>query len=338
MTRTGPHSPWSHDDDLRSEKYMIIRRFGHRPLAFMQLAAGAALLALAFPGVGLAAGPTAPPLGTAASFGVLAGTTVTNVLTPPSPNTVVNNANVGVSPGTAVTGFLPPGQVNGAGGIHTGSDAVAVQAQSDLTTAYNDAANPSLTPCPGGNNLTGQDLGGKVLVPGVYCFTSSAQLTGALTLNGGPADVWVFQIVSTLTTASASVVNLVGGASGCNVYWQVGSSATVGTGSAFVGNILALTDIALQTGATLEPGRALARNGEVTLDHNTISPTDCAAGGSTTGGTTTGTTGGTTGGITGGLGATPELDSLLLFGAGALGLAGYARTRFTARRRREDSD
>ncbi|MGI8535462.1 MAG: ice-binding family protein, partial [Mycobacteriales bacterium] len=163
------------------------------------------------------AGPVSQPaqvgLGTATPFAVLAGSTVTN--TGPS----VINGDLGVSPQTAVTGF-PPGTVNGT--IHA-ADAVAGQAQAALTTAYNDAAGraPDV-------NLTGQDLGGLTEPAGVYKFDSSAGLTGALTLNaqGNPDSVFIFQIGSTLTTASASSVLLTNGAQACHVFWQVGSSAT----------------------------------------------------------------------------------------------------------------
>jgi hypothetical protein len=192
----------------------------------------------------------AQTLGTAANFAVLGGSTVTNT----GPSLVVGN--LGVSPGSAVTGF-PPGIVTG-GAIHA-ADGVALQAQTDLTTAYNFLA---AQPC--GTDLTGQDLGLLSLSPGVYCFSSSAQLTGTLTLNG--AGTYIFQIGSTLTTASSSSVTL-NGASACNVWWQVGSSATLGTTSSLPGNILALTSITLTTNASLS-GRALARNGAVTLDTN----------------------------------------------------------------------
>jgi uncharacterized repeat protein (TIGR01451 family) len=204
----------------------------------------------------------APPLGTEQSFAVLGGQTVTN--TGPS----VITGNLGVSPGSAVTGF-PPGLVTG--GTTHAADAVALQAQNDTITAYNNLAGQQCT-----SDLTDQDLGGKTLVPGVYCFASSAQLTGALTLDaeGDSNAVWVFKTVSTLTTASNSSVRLINGGQSCNVYWQVGSSATLGTGTSFVGNILALTSIALQTGAMVS-GRALARNGAVTLDSNTIAAAVC---------------------------------------------------------------
>lgn len=197
-------------------------------------------------------------LGTADPFAVLAGSTVTN--TGPS----IVGGDLGVSPGSSITGF-PPGTVTGA--VHN-TDAVAMQAQNDLTTAYNFASGESC-----GTNLTGQNLGGLTLTPGVYCFMSSAQLTGALTLNsqGNSNAVFVFQIGSTLTTASASSVLFSNGGEGDNVFWQVGSSAALGTTTTFAGNILALTSISLDTGANIGCGRALARNGAVTMDTNDVS-------------------------------------------------------------------
>ena len=196
----------------------------------------------------------AQTLGTAASFGVLGGSTVTN--TGPS----VVTGNLGVSPGSAVTGF-PPGIVTPPGTIHS-NDAVASQAQNDVTTAFNSLAGAACD-----TDLTGQDLGGKTLVPGVYCFSTSAQLTGALTLSG--AGTYIFKTGSTVTTASNSSVVLINGASSCNVFWQVGSSATLGTTTAFAGNILALTSITLNTGANVSGG-LYARNGAVTLDSNNV--------------------------------------------------------------------
>jgi hypothetical protein len=124
-------------------------------------------------------------------------------------------------------------------------------------------------------NLTGQDLGGLTLLPGVYRFDSSAQLTGALTLDlqGDPNSLFIFQVGSTLTTASNSSVGTINGANCCNVFWRIGSSATLGTNTDFLGNILTNTSITLNTGANISDGRALAINGAVTLDTNHISNT-----------------------------------------------------------------
>jgi len=214
------------------------------------------------------AGPAlAQNLGTASNFAVLGGSAVTNT------GSTVVAGDLGVWPNSAVnaiTGF-PPGLVLGT--IHLG-DAVAQQAQSDVSTAYD-----ALAALPCDTDLTGQNLGGLTLTPGVYCFSSSAQLTGTLTLNalGNPAAVFVFQIGSTLTTASTSRVSLINMASRCNVFWQVGSSATLGTDSRFSGSILALTSITVTTGATVA-GRTLARNGAVTMDTNGVSSSICALG------------------------------------------------------------
>ena len=202
---------------------------------------------------------TAPDLGTAKTFAVLAASAVTN--------TGGSNltGDLGISPNGAgsITGF-PPGGYSGT--LHA-ADGVALQAQSDVTVAYNNLAGQ---PCD--TNLTGQDLGGKTLTPGVYCFNTSAQLTGDLVLNaqGNPAAVWIFQMGSTLTTASNASVAVINGGTSCNVFWQVGSSATLGTATAFKGNILALASIGLNKGASLS-GRALAQTAAVTLDTNTIS-------------------------------------------------------------------
>lgn len=198
-------------------------------------------------------------LGTASNFAVLGGSTVTNT------GPTVVTGDVGVSPGTSITGF-PPGLVIGA--IHR-ADSAALIAQNDLTTAYNDAAG---RPC--GTTLTGLDLGSVgTLGPGVYCFSTSAQLTGTLPLSG--AGVYIFKIGSTLTTASGSSITLANGAAACGVWWQVGSSATVGTTTSFVGNVLALASITLNTGANVD-GRVLARTGAVTLDSNNV--TACSGG------------------------------------------------------------
>ena len=238
----------------RSISYRLIVGLGGVALAVLLFAVGSATNAGA---------QTAPGLGAASSYAVLGGQTVTNT----GPTTI--GGDVGVSPGTAVTGF-PPGIVTG-GAIHS-ADANALQAQGAVTTAYNALA---AEPCTA--DLTGQDLGGMTLTEGVYCFSSSAQLTGQLTLNaqGNASAVFVFKMVSTLTTASNSSVQVTNGGVDCNVFWQVGSSATVGTTTQFTGNILALTSIALQNGASVS-GRALARNGAVTMDTNHVGFSGCA--------------------------------------------------------------
>ena len=212
-------------------------------------------------------------LATAGSFVALGGSTVTN--TGPS----VLNGDLGVSPGTSLVGFGLPAVVNGA--THA-NDAVAGQAQLDVTTAYNVAAGQPAS------SLTGLDLGNRTLTAGAYRYTSSAQLTGALTLDaqGDPNAQFVFEIGSTLTTASASSVNMINGASPCNVYWQVGSSATIGSTTAFQGNIMALTDITLNNGASVQ-GRVLARNGQISMDNNVLNISGCTTGSSSGGGTPT---------------------------------------------------
>ena len=203
-------------------------------------------------------------LGSADNFAVLGGETVTNT----GPTTITGN--LGVYPGSAITGF-PPGSVSG--GVIHGADAVSLQAKNDVTRAY-----VGLAAMPYDINLSGADLGGLVLTSGVYHYSSEAQLTGTLTLDAEFTDnaYWVFQIGTALTTASGSVVDVInlGSNQGYDIglFWQVGTStAILGTNSAFQGNILALTSINLTTGATILNGRALARNGEVTLDNNVIS-------------------------------------------------------------------
>jgi type VI secretion system secreted protein VgrG len=190
------------------------------------------------------------------SFAVLAGTTVTSI------GDTVLNGNLGVYPGPTITGF-GPGIVNGtsyAGGL------VAEQAESDALAAY--TALLGETPS---QNLTGQDLGGLTLAPGVYNFTTAALLTGALTLDaqGDPNAQFVFQIASSLTTASSSSVVLEDGALVDNVSWQIGSTATLGTGTSFNGVIYADTSITMDNGASLN-GNAFALTGAVSLDDNDI--------------------------------------------------------------------
>jgi uncharacterized repeat protein (TIGR01451 family) len=214
-----------------------------------------------------ASAQVAPTLGAAQSFAVLAAQTVTNT------GPTIVSGDLGTDPGTAVTGF-PPGSVSG--GAILGPGGAAGLAQLDTTAAYIGLASQI---CPVSNTFgVPTDLGGLTLVPGVYCFASSAGLTGTLTLDalGNPNAVWVFQVASTLITEVGSRVVIINGGQQCNVFWQVGSSATLKTGTTFVGNILALTSIALNTNANVA-GRVLARNGAVTMDSNTVGSNACAA-------------------------------------------------------------
>jgi hypothetical protein len=233
-------------------------------------------LALAVP---VAAQAAPVNLATVNPFVALAATTVTN--TGPS----VLNGDLGVAPGTALTGFGLPAVVNGA--THD-NDAVAGQAQADLTNAYNVAAGQPVSP---GNDLSGTNLGNRTLTAGAYRYTSGALLNGPLTLDaqGDPNAQFVFLIGAELTTGSASSVVLINGASPCNVYWQVGSSATLGTTTAFAGNLMALTSISLNNGASVI-GRLLARNGQISLINNVLTRPLCATE------TTTSPSGGTPGG------------------------------------------
>lgn len=200
-----------------------------------------------------------PSLGAARSFAVLGGETVTNT------GATSVNGNLGVWPGLAVTGF-PPGLVT-SGSIDRGGP-TSEAAQASATTLYNELKG---APCT--TVMTDVDLTGKVLPPGVYCFASSAAMStvGTLTLDakGDPNAFWIFQIGSTLTTPDSSAVTVIGGGSACNVFWQVGSSATLGKTNSFAGNIVAFSSITAQTGTAIT-GRALARTGAVTLDTNAI--------------------------------------------------------------------
>ena len=197
------------------------------------------------------------PLGSASTFGVLAGSTVTS-----SGNTAVIG-DLGSGPGTAVDGF-PPATVSGL--IHAG-DSAASQAEADLSTAYDNAARRTLNAITVSGNI-----GGQTLAPGLYKSTSSLAISsGDLTLDaqGDPNAVFVFQMASTLTTTSDRQVILSGGANAANIFWQVGSSATLGTTTIFKGTIMADQSITINTGAILE-GRALARTGAVTMAANTV--------------------------------------------------------------------
>jgi hypothetical protein len=220
----------------------------------------AALLTAFLAGTALAAQPQVG-LGTATPFAVLAGESITNT----GPTTITGD--VGLDPGSSVTGFA---SVTLHGAQHV-DDAVALGAKNDLASAYTDAA--GRTPV----TAVATELGGTTVTAGVY-GSDTLGLTGTLTLDaeGDPNAVFIFQAGSTLITAPSSTVALVNGASACNVYWQIGSSATLDTSTTFKGNILAYQSIAMKTGATLQ-GRALARNGSVTLDTNVISNSECSA-------------------------------------------------------------
>ena len=232
------------------------------------MVAAAAVVAAIAAGAGAPAHAAMVPtvnLGTAAQYAVLGGSTVTN-----TGNTVVDGS-LGLWPGTSIIGF-PPGIVNPPGVVENTTPA-AQQAQSDLTAAYVDAAGRPL------DATTPADLVNQTLVGGVYAGPgkSPLSLSGPLVLDGAgdPSSVFIFQTNSTLITASSSTVTLINGAQECNVFWVVGSSATLGTSSVFAGNILALDSITVTTGVTVH-GRALARNAAVTLDDDTFTRPTCA--------------------------------------------------------------
>ena len=240
------------------------------------VAAGRSALALAIVGLLFALGsnavaaPTAVGLGTAGSFAVLAGETgIHNT----GPTTITGD--IGTFPGTSITGVS---DVTLLSGTNHADDSVTQGAKTDLVTAYNTAAGQGPT-----TPVSPVDLVGKTLKPGVYNSASPIELSGVLTLDadGDPNAVWVFQAGSTLVTASDSKVVMLNKAQPCNVYWQVGSSATLGTNSTFIGTIMASTSISLNTGAKLD-GRALASTGAVTLDSNTITRSACSTSASST--------------------------------------------------------
>ncbi len=221
----------------------------------------ATVFMLGLTGLSSVSAATTVDLGSADDFAILAGSTVTNT------GSSVVTGDLGLSPGSSVTGF-PPGTLNGTEHI---SDATAVQAKTDLTAAYNDAAGQ--TPV----TTIATELGGTTLTTGVYDSAAGTfEITGTLILDAaGDADaVFIFLTESTLITAGSSSISLINGAQACNVFWQVGSSATLGTNSTFKGNILALTSATLTTNAAVE-GRVLARNGAVTLDTNTVTRATC---------------------------------------------------------------
>ncbi|MCJ1254253.1 hypothetical protein MMC24_002067 [Lignoscripta atroalba] len=225
-------------------------------LSLLSLACGLALAAIADAQINL---------GAAAPFGVVAATAITS-----TGNTVITG-QLGIYPNgvTSITGF-PPGV---SGEVH-GADAAALAAKNDATSAYNAAA--ALTPT---RVLTGMDLGGMTLGAGVYSFASSAGLTGRLTLDGrnNANSVFVFQMGSTLTTATAASVVLVNGAKACNVYWQVGSSATLGTSTSFIGNILASASITVNSGVTVQGGLYALSAAVTMIEDRVTAQNNCAA-------------------------------------------------------------
>lgn len=235
-------------------------------------------------------------LKSAQPFAVLGGSTVTNT----GPTTI--KGNLGVSPGSALTDAS--GGLTVIGSVHL-ADAVAAQAQVDASKAYMNLAALLST-----QDLSGLDLGGMTLTPGVYSFSSSAQLTGNLFLNflNNPNSLFVFQVGSALTTASGSSVSVLNASTGGGIYWQIGSSATLGAGTAFKGNIIADQSITLVSGATILCGRAIALHGAVTMDNNTIS-NDCTNGGNFGSGADDG---GSLGFGNGDVTTTPEPTSLAL--------------------------
>ena len=254
----------SREEDIRLNLQTRITR------VVAAIAACALCTAIAFIGSGrFSQADTTPSLGTAQTFAVLGASIVTNT------GATTITGDLGVSPGTAITGA---GSITITGSMYPGGP-TAAQAQSDVGTAYNALAAESCD-----TDLGTQDLGSVgVLTPGVYCFTGAANLAGTLTLDAGGAAAarFVFQIPSTLSTAANASVLLINGGQDGNVFWQVGTSATLGADTAFIGNILALANIALGARASILCGRALAQTEAVTMDTNVVSILDCPAAAST---------------------------------------------------------
>jgi type VI secretion system secreted protein VgrG len=289
----------------------IVRRSNPVPRA----TALAALIAL----VTALPAQAAPELGSAQTFAILAGTTVTDAHSAPNPPTQIFG-DVGTSPGASITGLFSGVNVTG-GAVHA-NDISAQAAQADATVAYN-----ALAALAAGTNLTGQVLGSPglaTLAPGVYRFDTSAQLTGTLVLDflTNPGANFVFQIGSTLTTATDSFISVLNASADSGIYWQIGSSATLGTGTDFAGNLLALTSVTLNPGAQILCGRAIGLNGAVTLTDNLVSA-NCVAQDFGTGLGDGGSLGFSGGPVT----PVPEPATAMLFAAGLAGLVVSRKTR-----------
>lgn len=294
---------------------------------FMILFAVVPLISLLYPSVVSAT----PLLGSAQSFAVLGHAGVTNGHNASNKTTQIYG-NVGVTPGSSITGFYPDGSVSG-GAIHN-NDGVAQLAMADATKAYNILADLPFT--YNYSDIALGSAGYTTLTPGVYHFDSSALLTGALTLDfqGNPDADFIFQIGSTLTSASGSSVKVVNGNSQSGVYWQVGSSATLGTDTSFAGNILALASVGLNPRAEIMCGRAIALTGAVALTDNRISNNstqgsgnDCSDFGSNGFSEFSGGSG------TPGPAPVPEPSTMLLSGIGLAGLVIFLKRKQYANRK-----